>query len=92
MTRATKKTAPFQFGEHDVILHAWSEPCGGPGWSNAPVKVLVLDWDKRVRIEYLQPTDQTRDMVTLYSTSAASHAAMTNAVVAESATWNRGKK
>lgn len=93
-TRTKKKTAPFRLGERDVVVHAWAEPCGGPGWNNTPVKVLVMDGDNHVRIEYLQPDEQTRDMVTLYSVSAASHSSMTRAVENESATWNRnrGKK
>jgi len=87
----TKKPA-FPWGAHDSIVHAWSDPCGGPGWCNTQIMVLVRDGNKHVRIEYLQPSQQTRDMVTLYSTSAAAHSAMTGVVVDEVSTWKRGKE
>ena len=85
---ASRKKTPFPWGEHDVVLHAYAVP----SWRGAPIEVVVMDGDKRIRIEYLQPQDLSHDMVILYSLSSAAHVAMTDAVVDEVATWKRQKK
>lgn len=91
MSKAETKTAPFHWEEGDRILHAWADPAAGPGWSNSPVCVLVIDGNKQPRIEYLQPSEQTNSMVTLYSISAAAHEAMTAEVRHEASIWKRKK-
>ena len=62
------------------IVTAWAEPAAGPGWANRPLWVLIRDGDGKLRVECIQPADQTVDMHILYSVSAAVHAQMTRAV------------
>jgi hypothetical protein len=54
----------------DVVVTAWAESCGGPGWANTPVWVLVQRRDSSFAIECLQPREQTDVMLLLHSTSA----------------------
>lgn len=74
----TRAAINLQDGEH--ILAAWAESASGPGWANQPLWVLVIDGDKRPRVECIQPGDQTQQMALLYSLSQAAHLAMTNVV------------
>lgn len=62
------------------IVTAWAESASGPGWTDQPVWVLVQERCGKLRIECLQPDEQSRDIHTLYSVSSAAHGAMTTAV------------
>jgi hypothetical protein len=58
------------------IVAAWAEPCSGPGWANTPLWYLVRDVSGALRIECLQPDEQTREMLVLYGLCAAAHGAL----------------
>lgn len=62
------------------IVTAWAESASGPGWTDQPVWVLVQERCGKLRIECLQPDEQSRDIHTLYSVSSAAHGAMVTAV------------
>ena len=62
------------------IVTAWAESASGPGWANQPVWVLVRERCGKLRIECLQPDEQSRDIHTLYRVSSAAHGAMVTAV------------
>ena len=53
------------------ILTAYADPANGPGWSNTPVWIVVQDDSGIIRMECLQPEEQTPAMQTLYCVSAA---------------------
>lgn len=62
----------MKFGEHDKVMVAWAEPARGPGWANQPIWVLVRSQlDGGLRIECVQPGEQSREMLLLYGVSAA---------------------
>jgi len=57
----------IKLGEHDVVVTAWAEHCQGPGWANFPICVLIRDrWDGKLRIEYIQPEHQTKELNMLH--------------------------
>lgn len=65
-------------GESLVTAFATYE--NGPGWSNSPIWVIVCDRDEKLRMECIQPEDQTAEMRILFRVSSAAHTTMTNAV------------
>lgn len=68
-------------GEHDDIVSAYAEPASGPGWGNAPVWVVVKSrLDGRLRLECLQPDEQSSEIMMLYRVSSVAHSEMTGAV------------
>lgn len=68
--------------ERDRIIAAFAERASGPGWANQPIWVLVRDGDNSdLRLECIQPDEQTAEMAYLYDVSVAAHSAMTSAVV-----------
>ena len=65
--------------EHDHILAAYAEPASGPGWSNTPIWVIVRSrYDGAIRLECIQPQEQSAEMQVLYRVSSAAHEAMTH--------------
>lgn len=71
----------MKLDKHDHIVCAYAEHASGPGWSNAPIWVIVRDArDGSLRQECIQPDDQTLEMYALYAVSAAAHVSMTRAV------------
>jgi len=64
----------------DTIVTAFADRCSGPGWSNSPVLVVVRDEKQKLRMEYLQPREQSGEIAALYDTSQAAHRAMVRAV------------
>ncbi len=75
-------------GADEYLVTAYAESASGPGWSNSPVWLVIMDGNKKLRQECLQPDEQTRDIVTLYAASAAIHGSM------RAAAWRavRGEK
>lgn len=69
---------PEQIAPDERVVTAWAEYASGPGWHNSLVIALV---SKRgttdYRMVYLQPEEQTREMVTLRDVSATVAAKMT---------------
>ncbi len=69
----------IKFGEYDQIVTAWAESAAGPGWGNQPLWVLVKSQlDGNLRIECLQPSEQSKEQLTLYKLSEEAHRAMTD--------------
>lgn len=67
--------------EHDQIVTAWAESASGPGWANQPVWYLVRSrLDGSLRVECLQPREQSPEIMDLYAWSKLAHARMTKAV------------
>lgn len=64
----------------ESIVTAWAEYCSGPGWSNAPIWVIVRDANKGLREECIQPEDQTPEMLWLFATCASANRSMVAAV------------
>lgn len=65
-----------------VIITAWADTHGGPGWSNFPVHVLYRMPDGKLFEDYIQPDQQTSTMRELHAVSQAAHRSMTSAVIA----------
>lgn len=67
--------------EQDIILTAYAQTCSGPGWSNSVIVAVIQSrGTPKYRVEYIQPEDQTRDMVVLFAAAAAINKAMIAAV------------
>ena len=67
------------------ILAAWGERVSGPGWSNELVWVLSQDTAPgpefgRLRIDAIQPEDQTRELRALLGASAELNGCMVRLV------------
>lgn len=61
-------------GEH--VVCAFAERAAGPGWANAPIWVIVRDVNGEMRLECLQPIEQTNEMLVLYNVSNEVHGLM----------------
>lgn len=67
--------------ERDHVVAAWAESASGPGYRNSPLWVLVRSQlDGVYRVECLQPSEQTNEMMMLYAVSQVAHLEMTDAV------------
>lgn len=64
----------------DYVVAAWAEGARGPGWANQPIWYVVRKPSGEYRLECIQPSMQSPEMVILYGVSQAAHAAMTAAV------------
>lgn len=74
MSREAKKLRRcLRLGEGDHIVSAYAQPAAGPGWSNAPLWVVVRDGNGKLREECLQPEEQPRGVLTLYRIASAVH-------------------
>ena len=75
----------FTLGPGDSVLTAFAERCGGPGWANMPIWIVIraqspTGGGDRLRVEAIQPDEATPTLMTLARHSAAMHEAMTGAV------------
>jgi hypothetical protein len=71
----------MKLGKDEFVVTAWAEACTGPGWANAPVKVLIQDGNGKLRIEYLQPDELNQEVNTIYGISNLVSYEMTKAVI-----------
>ena len=55
--------------EDESIVTAWGERCSGPGWSNRLVWILVREGSGKLRIDCLQPEEQSPSLSTLLDIS-----------------------
>lgn len=62
------------------VITAFAEPAAGPGWSNQPIWVIILDGNGQLRQECIQPEQQTYAMALLYRASYELHSSMIIAV------------
>lgn len=73
----------FFFGEHDQVITIYAKSANGPGWHNFPLWIIVRSkLDGALRLECIQPEEQTAEMHILYKISEASHNAMMEALKA----------
>jgi hypothetical protein len=64
------------------VLTAWAEVCRGPGWSNSIVWVLTRDIkDGTLKIECLQPHEQSEGVLWMFGVSDKASNTMVNAVL-----------
>lgn len=74
---------PVNFTEHDTVITAFAEPAKGPGWTNMPIWVIIREQNTgKLRMECIQPSEQTPGMDALYMCSTAAHRSMTGHVSA----------
>lgn len=59
------------------VITAWAEEARGPGWHNNIVWALVRDSFGELRIEAIQPDQQTPVMLALHGVSATMAKTMT---------------
>lgn len=71
-----------KLSDRDKIITAYARYANGPGWSNAPVWVVIRGQDGTLREECLQPSEQSADILKLYRICAVANAELTDAVVA----------
>lgn len=67
-------------GKREVVC-AYAENASGPGWANSLIWVIERDGNGRLHQRAIQPEEQTPEMETLFQVCAASHRALTKAVV-----------
>src|SRR5438552_91090 len=60
-TRSKPRGEPMILADDDAIVTAYAESAAGPGWANSPIWVIVRRRDGNLRMECLQPDEQTRD-------------------------------
>ena len=65
-----------KLNEGDQIVAVWAESCSGPGWANQPVWVLVRALSGFLRIECLQPSEQSSVLLTCHRFAAELHTVM----------------
>ena len=66
--------------EGDRIIAVVPEYAKGPGWSNQPLWVHIVDRQNKHRVECLQPNEQTPEMQILFRVCYEAHTSMMYAV------------
>lgn len=64
-------------GDGERIVVAWAERASGPGWFNRLIWYLVRDRAGALRIEAIQPEDQSVPLSVLHATAATLTADLT---------------
>lgn len=65
--------AKLKINKDDRIVTAWPEYVSGPGWANRPIWVIVRDGNGKLRMECIQPEDQTENIMRLFPICAVAH-------------------
>jgi hypothetical protein len=65
-----RKGGNVKLNAGDYIVTAWAEFAVGPGWSNRIVWVLIREVGGKLRLECLQPGEQSKDIIKLSPYSA----------------------
>jgi hypothetical protein len=71
---------PYWLNSGDSIVTAYAEYCSGPGWSNAPLCIIVRSENGEIREECLQPHEQDYDVHQLFPISATLQTQMMRAL------------
>lgn len=75
---------PIKLAQHEYIVAVTPEHASGPGWSNRPLWVHIVDHaTKQYRCECIQPEDQTAEQHALFAPGAAMAGALINSVAAK---------
>ena len=72
------KTIELQRDER--IVAVVPKYCVGPGWANTPVWVYIACPEGKIRMEAIQPDEQSREMHLLFRPAEAMHRAMKSLV------------
>lgn len=62
--------------KYEHVVAVVPESCEGPGWSNRVIWVFVRDGDGKLRMEALQPEEQTETMYLMFDTLESAHGVM----------------
>ena len=66
----------------DIVETAWARPSNGPGWHNQPLWMLIRRRTTgELRVECVQPHEQTGEMLLVYKAAAAMNELLTDAAV-----------
>ena len=60
----------------ETIVTAYAESVCGPGWANSPIWVIIREPGGGLRMDTLQPNEQTKILRCLYSLSEETHRIM----------------
>ena len=69
----------------EYIVAVAPQCCRGPGWSNQLLLVHISTNDGRLRTEYIQPGEQTREQLLLFRAAEAMHQTMLDTVTTKKA-------
>ncbi len=74
MTKTNKRIAKLlRMEPTDRIVCAYAERSSGPGWANSPLIVVIRDGNGKPREEYIQPKDQSKEVILAYGMLASAH-------------------
>jgi len=62
-----KKPKVIKLKEGERIIAVIPERCAGPGWVNAPTWVYIVDREKKLRMEDIQPEERTPALHALFN-------------------------
>lgn len=75
------KRGTITLSRFERVVTVFAESASGPGWANSPLWIVVQNGaDGKIRIECLQPSEQSDDMHNLYAFSALAHGKMMKAL------------
>lgn len=73
----------LKLDRYERIIAVVPERAHGPGWANQPVWVYISDPTGKLRMECLQPDEQSAAMLALFQPGAAMAKALAEAVPIE---------
>ena len=76
----TEKDYSLRLAPDEEIIAVVPKRVSGPGWSNWPVVVYIVDSSERVRTEYIQPNEMPHDLHVLFDAGEAIYNALRAAV------------
>lgn len=78
----TKNGKSIVLEQNETVIAVVPEYCSGPGWSNKLVLVHIVNWfTNKHRVEYLQPEEQSSDMLKNFKVIQAAHELAINSVL-----------
>ena len=71
----------IRMSDREFIAAVVPESASGPGWSNQPTWVYIVNHDTKIcRTECIQPSEQTPELATLFSTGLVVQSALRSAI------------
>ena len=78
----TKNGKSIFLEQNETVIAVVPEYCSVPGWSNKLVLVHIVNWfTNKHRVEYLQPEEQSSDMLKNFKVIQAAHELAINSVL-----------
>lgn len=71
-----KKPPTFKLASGERVVAVVPQYCAGPGWSNTPIWVYIVNSEKKVREECIQPEEQTIEQRLLFKLCEEAHGLM----------------